>query len=328
VTIHFADHDIVVHIGDNRKVLATMEPGSVQCVVTSPPYFGLRDYGVEGQLGLEASPAEYVAEMVGVFREVRRVLADDGVLWLNLGDSYYSGRGNPGPNSADEKQAARRGWMRTLDKPGQDWAKPKDLLGMPWRVAFALQEDGWTLRNAVIWYKPNAMPESVADRLACRYEHVFLFAKARRYRFNLDAIKEALASNRITGNVFGGAAKAKKMVEHGSRDGGTARRSGNTYDSLPDGRNPGDVWTIPTSPFPGAHFACMPPALAERCILAGCPDDGTVLDPFAGSGTTLMTARKLGRRSVGIELNPEYADIITERIGQTPFNFDVDEVME
>jgi DNA modification methylase len=229
MSLAFAEHDVAVWQGDAREQLTLMPAGSVQCALSSPPYFGLRDYGtgrweggggdcdhkprkdptrniatstlggskgtvgdqqkgyhgrcsrcgahrVDEQLGLESSPAEYVARMVAVFAEVRRVLAADGVLWLNLGDSYYSGRGNPGPNSADEKQQARRGWVRALDRPGQDWGRPKNLLGMPWRVAFALQDDGWILRNAVVWHKPNAMPESVTDRLSTRYELVFLFS--------------------------------------------------------------------------------------------------------------------------------------------------------
>lgn len=312
------EHDVTVHCGDVRTELAAMDTQSVNCVVTSPPYYGLRDYGVDGQIGLEASPAEYVAEMVAVFREVHRVLADDGVLWLNLGDSYYSGRGNPGPNSADEKQAARRGWVRTLDKPGQDWAKPKDLLGIPWRVAFALQDDGWTLRNAVIWHKPNAMPESVTDRLSCKYEHVFMFAKARRYLFDLQAIWDRLIHPKAAdgSRIFGGKNKAADLTI-GSSD----RRTGNVYEAANDGKNPGDVWSIPTSPFPGAHFATMPSELARRCILAGCPEGGTVLDPFAGSGTTLKVARSLGRKSVGIELNPDYIDIIRDRIGQSTLDF-------
>jgi site-specific DNA-methyltransferase (cytosine-N4-specific) len=320
MTPAIVEHDITVHQGDVREQLALLPAGSVNCIVTSPPYYGLRDYGVDGQIGLEPSPAEYVAEMVAVFREARRVLADDGVLWLNIGDSYYSGRGNPGPNSADEKQAARRGWVRTLDRPGQEWAKPKDLLGIPWRVAFALQDDGWTLRNAVIWNKPNAMPESVTDRLSTRYEHVFLFSKSRRYWFDLDAIREPFAVttlNHAPRRDFD--RKDRSVAYFGNEPKGLDRQP--TEDDIAAGRNPGDVWSINTVPYKGAHFATMPPALAERCIQAGCPTDGTVLDPFAGSGTTLMVARKLARKAVGIELNPDYIDIIRDRIGPTPFDF-------
>jgi DNA modification methylase len=275
-----AEHDVTVHQGHVLDVLPLLPAGSVQCVVTSPPYYGLRDYGHEGQIGLEPSPAEYVARMVAVFAQVRRVLAADGVVWLNLGDSY---------------------------------APSKNLLGIPWRVAFALQDDGWTLRNAVIWHKPNAMPESVTDRLSCRYEHVFLFSKSRRYTFDLDAVREPHSAVTIARS---GRARITAYAPPGQTPG---RKGETTPNEL--GGNPGDVWSIPTSPFPGAHFATMPPELARRCILAGCPTDGTVLDPFAGSGTTLKVARSLGRKSVGIELNPAYIDIIRDRIGQTPLDF-------
>jgi DNA modification methylase len=370
MSLAFAEHDVAVWQGDAREQLTLMPAGSVQCAVTSPPYFGLRDYGtgrweggggdcdhkprkdptrniatstlggskgtvgdqqkgyhgrcsrcgahrVDEQLGLESSPAEYVARIVAVFAEVRRVLAADGVLWLNLGDSYYSGRGNPGPNSADEKQEARRGWVRALDRPGQDWGRPKNLLGMPWRVAFALQDDGWILRNAVVWHKPNAMPESVTDRLSTRYELVFLFSRSRRYWFDLDPIREDRSPATLDRYRYAFQANGNPASKTGNlRDGGMITKANEA------GRNPGDVWSIPTSGFPGAHFACMPPALAERCIKAGCPPGGTVLDPFAGSGTTLAAARKLGRKSVGIELNPDYIDLIRGRIGQAPLEFE------
>jgi site-specific DNA-methyltransferase (cytosine-N4-specific) len=304
------EHDITVHQGDVREQLALLPAGSVNCIVTSPPYYGLRDYGVGGQIGLEPSPAEYVAEMVAVFREARRVLADDGVLWLNIGDSYSSAGGmeGVGPNAlVGSTRRQSTGRTRPIaDRP------QKNLLGIPWRVAFALQDDGWTLRNAVIWNKPNAMPESVTDRLSCRYEHVFLFSKSRRYWFDLDAIREPAAFPGDLRHLRGARTKGNAdRNDNGSPQGGG---DGQT-------RNPGDVWTISTIGYPGAHFATMPPALAERCILAGCPTDGTVLDPFAGSGTTLMVARKLARKAVGIELNPDYTDIIRQRIGPTPFEF-------
>lgn len=303
---YYADDTVTLHHGDALAVLRTLPDASVDCCVTSPPYFGLRDYGVAGQLGAEASPAEYVEAMRGVFAEVRRVLADDGTLWLNLGDSYYSGRGNPGPNADDKKNVARRGWERATDKPGADWAKPKNLLGIPWRVAFALQDDGWILRNSIIWAKPNGMPESVADRLSAKHEHVFMLAKSRRYWFDLDPIREPLAwPDRITGHTFGGANKAASL-----HTGSAATRTGGTYDKAPEGgRNPGDVWTITTQPFAEAHFAVMPQTLAERCILAGCKPAGVVLDPFSGSGTTGLVAAKHGRRYVGIDLNAEYLDL-------------------
>lgn len=316
MSIYHQDDSVTLHHGDALEVLREMPDASVNCCVTSPPYFGLRDYGEEGQYGLESSPAEYVETMRAVFAEVRRVLADDGTLWLNLGDSYYSGKGNPGPNSADGKQAARRGWDRSVDKPGQPWGRPKSLLGVPWRVAIGLQDDGWTLRNDVIWYKPNAMPESISDRLSTRHEHVFLFTKARHYWFDTDAIKEpavgAQAGNTKEGQrAYGSAARR----DDGRRFGGNET---STLLEVRDERRAGDVWSIPTSPFPEAHFACMPSALAERCVQAGCKPNGVVLDPFSGSGTTGLAAAKHGRRYVGIDLNSDYLDLsLRTRLGQT-----------
>ena len=222
-------------------------------------------------------------------------LADDGTCWLNLGDSYYAGRGSP--TQPDAKNGARRPPNRILDRPGQEWAKPKDLLGIPWRVAFALQDDGWTLRNAVVWNKPNAMPESVTDRLSTRYEHVFLLTKSRRYWFDLDAVRQEHEHPR----------RDQWDRRNGDRlsVGSTQQRAGNNQ----NGRNPGDVWEITTQGFPAAHFAVMPLALAERCIQAGCKPGGVVLDPFSGSGTTGLAATRHGRRYVGIDLSAEYHDI-------------------
>jgi len=274
------EHDVTVLQGDAREQLATMGDGSVQCVVTSPPYYGLRDYGVDGQLGLEASPAEYVEAMRAVFADVRRVIADDGVLWLNLGDSYSGGgRGvyDPAGHLAEGVPLAR---------PVVGIPPAKNLLGIPWRVAFALQDDGWTNKGE----HHRAGPGS---------------------------------SQRRTGNTYGSRPDPTPYAPGVDPQAGRAvtgvRRQAKADNSV--GRNPGDVWSIPTSPFPGAHFATMPSELVRRCILAGCPDDGTVLDPFAGSGTTLKVARSLGRKSVGIELNPDYIDIIRDRIGQTPLDF-------
>lgn len=293
MSVYFQDHDITLHLGDVRDVLASLPAESVNCVVTSPPYYGLRDYGMDGQIGLEPSPAEYVEQMRAVFADVRRVLRSDGVLWLNLGDSYSSpvmhndnAHNANRDGSSDAKARAMGDAMGRVKRPMT--LPAKNLLGVPWRVAFALQDDGWTLRNAVVWHKPNAMPESVTDRLSTRYEHVFLFSKSRRYWFDLDPIRD---------------------------DHITADRP------LTVGRNPGDVWSITTQPFAGAHFATMPRELVRRCIEAGCPTDGTVLDPFAGSGTTLMVARQLGSKSVGIELNPDYCAIAVDRIGDPVFDF-------
>jgi DNA modification methylase len=315
---YFTDDTTTLHHGDSLAVARTLPAGSVNSIVTSPPYFGLRDYGEPGQYGLEASPAEYVETMRGLFHELRRVLADDGTLWLNIGDSHYSGKGNPGPNSADVKQPARRGWVRPQDKCGVDWASSKNLLGIPWRTAFALQDDGWTLRNAIVWNKPNAQPESVTDRLSVRYDLVFLFSKARHYWFDLNPIREpALERSVYRSDVR----TATESAQAGVMSVGHPPHTG-TRNAHPDGKNPGDVWTIPTSPFPGAHFATMPSALAERCILAGCKPGGTVLDPFSGSGTTGMAAAKHGRKYVGIDLSREYLDLsLRTRLSEPGFDF-------
>ena len=289
------DHATLYH-GAAGDVLATLPDQFANCIVTSPPYFGLRDYGVAGQIGAEASPAEFVAALVDVFREARRVLADDGTLWLNLGDSYYSGKG--AAMGVDAKNPARRFGVRSVDKCGVDWAKPKNLLGIPWRVAFALQDDGWILRNDIIWHKPNAMPESVVDRLSNRHEHLFMLSKKPRYWFDLDPIREPHASEPgREGENFMRGQKSLRPV---------GLNSGNYSEG---GRNPGDVWTIATQPFSEAHFATMPPALAERCIQAGCKPGGVVLDPFSGSGTTGLAAARHGRRYVGIDLNRDYLDL-------------------
>lgn len=307
MSLYHASEGVTLYLGDAVEQLATMPDASVSCVVTSPPYFGLRDYGVPGQIGLEPSPAEYVEHLRAVFAEVRRVLRPDGVLWLNLGDSYYSGKG--APTGADDKQSARRGFVRSVDKPGQLWAQPKNLLGIPWRVAFALQDAGWTLRNAVIWDKPNAMPSSVSDRLSNRYEHLFLFSKSRRYWFNLDAIREPHVRGWTPGKNGG----------RGGWDRGDHLNAG-LADAAPHvlGKNPGDVWTIAPTPYKGAHFATMPHTLVRRCLRAGCPPEGVVLDPFVGSGTSVMVARELGHPGIGIDLNPAFLELAIERIGLIP----------
>lgn len=307
-TPYYQDEHVTLWHGDCLAVMRSLPDTSVDCVVTSPPYFGLRDYGVDGQLGAEASTAEYVENMRALFAEVRRVLADDGTLWLNLGDSY-TGNATPGGVSRTLDGASQRiaSAGRMAPKPG----KPKNLLGIPWRVAFALQDDGWTLRNSIIWHKPNAMPESVTDRLSTRHENVFMLSKRARYWFDLDPIREPHThpgDDRVLpradrGWVAPHADRARAGIHHA-------------------GRNPGDVWTIATQPYPGAHFAVMPSALAERCILAGCKPGGTVLDPFSGSGTTGMAAAKHGRRYVGIDLNADYLDLsLRTRLQQPGLDF-------
>ena len=300
MSIYYQDESVTLHLGDALDVARELPDGSADCIVTSPPYFGLRDYGNDGQYGTEASPSGYVETMRSLFSELRRVLAEDGTLWLNLGDSYYSGKGSP--TQPDLKNEARRPPARSLDKPGQAWARPKNLLGIPWQVAFALQNDGWILRNDIIWSKPNAMPESIRDRLSTRHEHVFMFSKSPRYWFDLDSIREQ------RGHAAPRPYDAKHAV-NGQRFGGNPASVYATGEYQSPGKNPGDVWEIATQPFPGSHFAVFPLALPERCILAGCKPGGTVLDPFSGSGTTGMAAAKHGRKYVGIDLNADYHDL-------------------
>ena len=306
MSVYYSDDHVTLHHGDAQTVLAGMPDGAVDCIATSPPYFGLRDYGVDGQIGAESSPGEYVARMVALFREARRVLSDDGTLWLNLGDSYASGSRTAYADTG--KATGRTGLTRPPSAlPG------KNLLGIPWRVAFALQDDGWILRNDIIWHKPNAMPESVTDRLSGRHEHVFLLTKSPRYWFDLDAIREPAGD--YEGVTWADRKAAGEPLRRGSRP-----RMGEMtqFRAAEGGKNPGDVWSIPTVPFPGAHFAVFPPAIPERCILAGCKPGGTVLDPFSGSGTTGLAAAKHGRRYVGIDLNADYHDLALRTRLQQP----------
>lgn len=313
-TPYYQDDSVTLHHGDALDVARTLADGSADCIVTSPPYFGLRDYGVDGQYGLEASPAEYVETMRALFSELRRVLCDDGTLWLNLGDSYASdpGNGRGGSSTLIARKHDESGSpipTANQRKPGVDVPR-KSLLGIPWRVAFALQDDGWTLRNAIIWHKPNTMPESVTDRLSKRYEQVFLFTRSPRYWFDLDAIREPHSEASQKRSEPHRAAPGKSARQGLGFPAGVNPQTGRLDQLLhPDGRNPGDVWEIPTQPFPGAHFAVMASRLAQRCVLAGCKPGGTVLDPFSGSGTTGMVAQQLGRKYVGIDLNHEYLDL-------------------
>jgi len=304
----------MIHQGDCLTILRErFAPESVQCCVTSPPYWWLRDYGVAGQLGLEPTPAEYVEKMVAVFREVRRVLRDDGTLWLNLGDSYYGGKGQNG-NSKARATAAERGYVqsggtvqmatRPQDLP-QEGLKVKDLCGIPWRVAFALQADGWYLRSDIIWHKPNPMPESVTDRPTKSHEYLFLLTKNERYFYDADAIAEPLETPAH--------APGNKKVDASRNDADQMQKVW----GLSGTRNKRTVWTVATSPYAEAHFATFPPKLIEPCILAGCPSGGLVLDPFAGSGTTIQVAQQLGRQGVGIELNPAYITLADTRTAQT-----------
>ena len=322
---YYSDESVRLFHGDSLAVLRELPDQSVDCCVTSPPYFGLRDYGSEGQYGLEASPAEYVETMRALFAEVRRVLADDGTLWLNLGDSYASG--SRSSYASTGKAAGRVGASRpTSNLPG------KNLLGIPWRVAFALQDDGWILRNEIIWSKPNAMPESVTDRLSSRHEHLFMLTKSRRYWFDLDPIREDLVyppalswpGRPKEAEVPGQSMRQHRSSRtHGKAESAALAPTGKRHDAHdPRGRNPGDVWNIATRPFPGAHFAVMPPELARRAVVAGCKPGGTVLDPFSGSGTTGLVAQQNGRRYVGIDLSADYLDLsLRTRLQQGALDF-------
>lgn len=332
--------------GDCREVLAGLPEASVHCCVTSPPYFGLRDYGVDRQIGLEQMPAEYVEQLVRVFREVHRVLRDDGTLWLNLGDSYagswgaqsreHAGKHAPIASSisANQIRAAQRKESRTGSIPLGSGVKPKDLYGIPWRVAFALQADGWWLRQDIIWSKPNPMPESVQDRCTKAHEYVFLLSKSQHYYFDGDAIAEPVAGDpdapRNRWDTKDYDVPGQKPQKRVSRSGNVERKprpgpadsSSHQQGSVPwqgSTRNKRSVWTIRPQPFSEAHFATMPPELAEICIKAGCPEGGTVLDPFGGAGTTGLASDRLHRDAVLVEMNPAYVDIARRRIaGEAP----------
>jgi DNA modification methylase len=293
--------------GDVLEQLKTLDDESVNCVVTSPPYWGLRDYGQDGQLGLEQEPEEYISNMVDVFREVRRVLTDDGTFWLNIGDSY-SGSGK-GPAGNLGKANNERHLEHKTGGIVPKGTKPKDLVGIPWMLAFALRADGWYLRQDIIWSKPNPMPESVTDRCTKSHEYIFLLTKSRKYYYDNEAIKEPSVSNpktainaRFGGNKYGDSDDPKH-----------ATKSGNIWKPTTT-RNKRDVWVIATQPFKGSHFAVMPEKVAETCVLAGCPEEGVVLDTFFGSGTVGVVALKHNRRYIGIELNPEYVEIAQARI--------------
>lgn len=358
-------------LGDCRQRLAELPDESVHCVVTSPPYWGLRDYGVAGQIGLEADYGQYVASMVEVFAEVRRVLRADGMLWLNLGDCYATGAGKVGGAPGGGDQGARwagyrgahskvnsgkaayripdagMGPMTQPNRMPQAGLKAKDLVGIPWRVAFALQADGWWLRQDIIWSKPNPMPESVADRCTKAHEYLFLLTRSERYYFDQEAIAEDIATDpkenypsraRVTGRGTQGAAGGRgndrdksggfpprraKDTDGAARNPGSRPHRLSEFEAKSDRqyftRNRRSVWTVTTQPFPEAHFATFPPALIEPCILAGCPVGGTVLDPFGGAGTTGLVADRLKRNAILIELNPAYAEMAERRIrGDAP----------
>lgn len=299
---HLVPH-ISIRQGDCRDVLPSLPSQSVNCIVTSPPYFGLRDYGHDGQMGLEPTPDEFVQALVEVLREARRVLRDDGTLWLNLGDSYANDTKWGGSTSGKAARAlhGNTGVGRTKKMTG---LKSKDLIGIPWRVAFALQADGWYLRQDIIWHKPNPMPESVRDRCTKAHEYVFLLSKSPSYYFDWQAMQEPSVKG-AAGSSFNKGKTAAHQLDRSS----SAERVETGM------RNRRSVWTVATKPFREAHFATFPPDLIEPCVLAGCPVGGTVLDPFFGAGTTGLAAQRAGRNAVGIELNPEYIAIARKRLG-------------
>jgi DNA modification methylase len=311
------------HFGDCLEVLRTMPDGIVNTCVTSPPYFGLRDYGHAGQIGLEATPDEFIAKLVAVFREVRRVLRDDGTLWCNLGDSYAANRTYQVHNT---KGAAEHTYGKGSKVP--EGIKPKDLIGVPWMLAFALRADGWYLRQDIIWAKPNPMPESVTDRCTKSHEYIFMLSKAARYYYDGGAIKEPAIYAGIAGmdesgykdaQAFAGKhAKEDKQRGHLRRHAGFNERwdAMSREEQCSGMRNKRSVWNVATKPYKGAHFATFPTNLIEPCILAGAPAGGVVLDPFFGSGTTGQVAQSLGRKYIGIELNRDYEPLQAERLRQ------------
>lgn len=330
-----------VIFGDATRGLQFLPSESVDTCITSPPYFNLRDYGKDGQIGLETTADEYIEKLVLVFREVRRCLKPDGTLWVNIADSYCgSGKGRLKNGEAIESTFGRinssnRGTLRgTLQKTDTNGCKAKDLIGIPWMLAFALRADGWYLRQDIIWHKPNPMPESVKDRCTKSHEYIFLLSKNPRYYFDCEAIAEPVSRatmKRLSQNVDsqeGSCTPSKgngKMKACAPRYGGKKytenkdifyrTKSGNIYDYRPK-RNKRSVWDVCTKPYKGAHFATFPDTLITPCILAGSRVGGTVLDPFCGSGTTLMVANRYGRNGIGIELNEDYEQLIKDRIGE------------
>lgn len=290
--------------GDALTELRKIPDNSINCCVTSPPYYGLRDYGVESQIGLETTPQEYIDKLVEVFRDVRRVLKSDGTLWLNIGDSYSG--------------------SCKVRNDSKTQCKRKDLIGIPWLLAFALRNDGWYLRQDIIWCKPNCMPESVKDRCTRSHEYIFLLSKSEKYYFDSASISEpAVTSDRSSprgskGTMTANSGRRKQdNAEIRTYTGFNERYFSNPS---PQMRNKRDVWSVSTAGYKGSHFAVFPEKLIEPCILAGCPIDGVVLDPFLGSGTSAVVAENLGRECIGIELNPEYAKIAVQRLERNKIN--------
>lgn len=311
---------IDVITGNCMEVLKGIENESISCCITSPPYYGLRDYGIDGQIGQEKTPEQYIEQLVKVFREVRRILRKDGTLWVNIGDSYAgSMQGIGGAGSEPSKQDTNRGHLE-MKKSGKKSVtanlcgyKPKDLIGIPWMLAFALRNDGWYLRQDIIWSKPNAMPESVKDRCTKSHEYIFLFSKNKNYYFDHKAMQETAVNDAVSTRENPPRYGGKKYTE--TPDEFYRTKSGNAY-AYTGRRNRRDVWNISTQPCTDAHFAVFPEKLVEPCILAGSKEGDTVLDPFGGSGTTGVVANRLFRNAILIELNPKYANMARNRTNQ------------
>lgn len=317
--------------GDALGVLELCPSNSVDCIVTSPPYFQLRNYDIEGQLGLEKTPKEYVEKLIDVFEECRRVLKPEGTFWLNIGDSYNGTGKKDGTRDPASKQASNLGSLKQ-DERHIEGLKPKDVIGIPWRVAFALQMTGWYLRQDIIWYKTNPMPESVKDRCTKAHEYVFLLTKSRHYYFDCEAIQEPIGEESLSRYKRARKYNIKKDTPNRGRDPEKilsnlnarfvrsekweSRHEDYAQTATPF-RNKRSVWTTAVGNFSGAHFAVFPEKLIEPCILAGCPQFGLVMDPFMGSGTTGVVAQRHDRDFLGIELNPTYYDIAKRRIGES-----------
>lgn len=306
----------VIYHGDCRKILKHLPEQSVNCVVTSPPYWGLRDYGTKNQIGLEPTPQKYVNVIKRVAREIWRVLRDDWTLWINLGDSYWGSfcGENHGPSTQIKTSGLKRHGT-PIKNGSHKYLKRKDLCGIPWLVAFALQKDGWFLRSDIIWSKPNPMPESTKDRCTRSHEYIFMLSKKKLYYYDNESIKEPIVSSKGNNRSFRGGGVytgGRAFDNNGQKHKLTIGNTRNTSQL----RNKRSVWEIPTKPFPESHFATFPPALIQPCILAGCPKNGVVLDPFFGAGTTGVVCHELDRRFIGIEDSEEYCEMSAKRIHQ------------
>lgn len=306
----------MVYVGDCMEVLKNMKENTVDSCVTSPPYYRLRNYETEGQIGLEETPEEYVEKLVEIFREVRRILKPEGTLWVNIGDSYAgSGKGaaNYPETHKGGMQSSNRGAFGTAipKTKRSEGIKNKDLIGIPWMLAFALRADGWYLRQDIIWAKPNPMPESIKDRCTKSHEYIFLLSKSSKYYFDHEAIQEPATYARTAPTAPAGSFEGKRKHAHEK-----FKHISQSFRAIRDFRNKRDVWTVGVSRYRGAHFATFPEKLIEPCILAGTPKGGIVIDPFFGAGTTGVVAVKNNRKYIGIELNPDYAEIAKRRIEQ------------